>query len=218
MPEQPQSGADEAEQPTSMWIDPDTFDGGLDEGSAPNLDIADKNERADAEVNNRAPTQRIAWMSLCAFGVVPVIAVLLALGAGFAKWQDVTARDIALVRIQTVQVAKDSTVALLSYHRDTVEKDLAAARDRLTGEFRDSYTSLTNDVVIPGAKQKQISAVATVPAAASVSANANHAEVLVFVNQQTTVGNDAPTDTASTVKVALDHIDGRWLISAFDPI
>ena len=48
--------------------------------------------------------------------------------------------------------------------------ELHAARDLLTGDFRDSYTSLTNDVVIPGAKQKQISAVATVPAAASVSA------------------------------------------------
>ena len=35
----------------------------------------------------------------------------------------------------------------------------------------------------PGAKQKQISAVATVPGAASISASANHAVVLLFVNQ-----------------------------------
>jgi len=109
-------------------------------------------------------------------------------------------------------------VALLSYRPDSVEKDLTAARDRLTGGFRDSYTSLTNDVVIPGARQKQISAVATVPAAASVSVNENHAVVLVFVNQSAIVGKDAPTDTASTVKVTVDKIGGRWLISGFDPI
>ena len=87
-----------------------------------------------------------------------------------------------------MQAAKDSTIALLSYKPDTVEQQLGAARDLLTGDFRDSYTSLTNDVVIPGAKQKQISAVATVPAMASVSADPNHAVVLVFVNQTVVVG------------------------------
>jgi len=121
-------------------------------------------------------------------------------------------------RIESVRVATDGTVALLSYKPDTVEKDLGAARDRLAGNFRDSYTSLTRDVVIPGSKQKQISAVATVPAAASVSAIENHAVVLVFVNQTVVIGNGAPTDTASTVRVTLDRIHGRWLISQFDPV
>jgi Mce-associated membrane protein len=73
-------------------------------------------------------------------------------------------------------------------------------------------------VVIPGATQKQISAVATVPAAASVSATENHAVVLVFVNQTVTVGTGAPTDTASSVRVTLDKVADRWLISGFDPV
>jgi Mce-associated membrane protein len=88
----------------------------------------------------------------------------------------------------------------------------------LTGEFKDSYTSLIHDVVIPGAKEKQISAVANVPAAASVSASENHAVVLVFVNQATTIGQDPPTNTASSVRVTLDKIAGRWLISQFHPV
>jgi Mce-associated membrane protein len=84
--------------------------------------------------------------------------------------------------------------------------------------YEDAYTKLANDVVIPGAKQKQISAVATVPALASVSANPTRATVLVFVNQTVIIGSDAPTDTASSVKVTLDKINGHWLISQFDPI
>lgn len=107
---------------------------------------------------------------------------------------------------------------MLSYKPDTAEKDLTAAQNRLTGQFKDSYASLTHDVVIPGAKQKQISAVANVPAAASVSATANHAVVLVFVNQTVIVGTDAPTSTTSCVRVTLDKHDGRWLISQFEPI
>ena len=122
-----------------------------------------------------------------------------------------------MTRIESVRVATDGTVALLSYKPETVEKDLGAARDRLAGNFKDSYTSLTRDVVIPGSKQKQISAVATVPAAASVSVTENHAVVLVFDNQTVVIGNDAPTDTA-TVRVTLDRIHGRWLISQFDPV
>ncbi len=51
-----------------------------------------------------------------------------------------------------------------------------------------------------------------------MSASADHAEVLVFVNQTITVGNDPPTDTASSVRVTLDKIGGRWLISAFEPV
>jgi Mce-associated membrane protein len=140
------------------------------------------------------------------------------MAAGFLRWQDNSVRDGEIARIGSVQAAKDSTIALLSYKPGTVEQQLGAARDLLTGEFRDSYTSLTNDVVIPGAKQKQISAVATVPTAASVSADPNHAVVLVFVNQTVVVGHDAPTDTASSVRVTLDKVGDRWLISKFDPV
>jgi Mce-associated membrane protein len=32
------------------------------------------------------------------------------------------------------------------------------------------------------------------------------------------VGQDAPTDTASSVRVALDKVGDRWLISKFDPV
>jgi Mce-associated membrane protein len=99
-----------------------------------------------------------------------------------------------------------------------VEKDLDAARGRLTGTFLNAYTSLTHEVVIPGAKQKQISAVATVPATASISASANHAVVLLFVNQSLIIGQDAPTNTASSVRVTLDKVGGHWLISGFDPV
>jgi Mce-associated membrane protein len=106
----------------------------------------------------------------------------------------------------------------LSYQPDTVEKDLEAARSRLTGQFGETYDSLTHDVVIPGARQKQIAATATVPAAASVSASPSHAEVLLFVNQTITIGKGAPTSTASSVRVVLDKIDNRWLISQFDPV
>jgi Mce-associated membrane protein len=189
---------------------------------ADEADTADEATEAADEASESAepetPKRRIQWARVFAFGVLPALALLLALGAGYLKWMDNSVRNGETARIESTQAAKDSTIALLSYKPDTVEQQLGAARDLLTGDFRDSYTSLTHDVVIPGAKQKQISAVATVPAVASVSAKPNEAVVLVFVNQTVIVGQDAPTDTASSVRVTLDKVGDRWLISKFDPV
>jgi Mce-associated membrane protein len=173
---------------------------------------------ADADADAAAPTGGRSWKRALACGVLPGLALLLALGAGVLKWQDSSIRADQVARIESTQAAKDATVRLLSYRPDTVDKDLGAARELLTGDFKNAYTSLTNDVVIPGAKQKQISAVASVPAVAPISADPQHAEAVVFVDQTVIVGNDAPTSTNSSIKVSLDNVDGRWLISKFDPV
>jgi Mce-associated membrane protein len=166
------------------------------------------------------PKRRVDWSRVVAFGVLPGLALVLAMAAGFLKWQDNSVRNSEVARIESVQAAKDTTTKILSYKPDSVEQQLNDARNLLTGDFRDQYTSLINDVVIPGAKEKQISAVASVPehGAASVSAEPNHAVVLLFVNQTVVVGQDAPTDTASSVRVTLDKEGDRWLISKFDPV
>jgi Mce-associated membrane protein len=181
--------------------------------------VTESSTDADQPDHDDKPTRRrIQWSRAIAYGLLPVLAFLLASAAGYLKWRDGTAREAQAARVESVQAAIDGTVALLSYRPDTVEKDLEAAKSRMTGTFLTSYTSLTHDVVIPGAKQKQISAVATVPAAASATATPTHAVVLLFVNQSVIVGQGAPTSTASSVRVTLDKVDGRWLISQFDPV
>lgn len=158
------------------------------------------------------------WTRIVAYGLLPAAVMLLGAAAGFFCYrnQSDTAADQA--RTASVKTATDDTIALLSYQPDTADKTLNDSRDRLTGNFRDAYSSLIHNVVIPGAKQKHISSVATVPAAASVSASGRHAVVLVFVNQSVIVGSDAPTATTSCVKVGLDKVGDRWLISKFDPV
>ncbi|MGV0734589.1 hypothetical protein [Mycolicibacter sinensis] len=181
------------------------------DGSAPAHD-------AGTDTDNRRRHRGIRWGRGLAYGALPGLALTVAMAAGYLKWWDASIRVSHLAGLASVQAATDSTIAMLSYRPDTVERDLDAATDRLTGEFKDSYTSFTHDVVIPGSRQQQISAMASVPASASVSASANHAVVLLFVNQTVTVGAGPPTDTASRVRATLDKVDGRWLISGFDPL
>ena len=183
--------------------------------------IAESTEDADGSPTAEQPNtvrRHISWTRILSYGVLPGVALLLACGAGYLKWQDSTMRASKAASIESVQAAKDSTTALLSYRPHTVEQDLTAAQDRLTGDFKDTYRSLIHDVVIPGAKQKQISAEVSIPATASVSATEDHAVALVFVNQTVVIGNGVPTATASSVKVTLDKVAGRWLISQFEPV
>jgi Mce-associated membrane protein len=192
---------------------------GLADESAKDQDLDDlETERDSKDVEPAKNSRSINWLTIFGYVVLPALALTLAVAAGYLKWQNTSERSAGIARIESVAAAKDATIALLSYKPETVEKDLDAARDRLTGTFKDSYTQLTHDVVIPGAKQKHITAVATVPAVASVKATPNHAVVLLYVNQTTSIGTDTPSDSVSTVRVALDNIDGRWLVSEFDPI
>lgn len=95
----------------------------------------------------------IVWSRVFAYGILPALALVLALGAGYLRWWAGSADDLALARAESVQAARDDAVTLLSYRADSVDKDLAAARERLTGEFKDAYAELTRQVVVPGAKE-----------------------------------------------------------------
>lgn len=182
-------------------------------------DDAESTEDAGRPGGEQNRSQREGrWKRLIVYGLIPTLALSAGVGAGVFKWISGSASDDRTAAAESVQAARDSTVALLSYQPDTVQATLEAARSRLTGSFRDSYDKLIHDVVIPGAKQQRISAVANVPAAASISATGSHATVLVFVDQTSIIGKDAPVNTASTVRVTLDKVDGTWLISSFDPV
>jgi Mce-associated membrane protein len=226
--------AETVEAPTAETVVAETVvadTAGADTVVAENADAETTETSSESTESTEAANgakRKIQWPRVFAYGVLPAIALLLALAAGFSRWEYVTSSYGAVPPVasdqnpspatESMNAAKDSTIKMLSYKPDTVEEQLTSARDLLTGEFRDSYSSLINDVVIPGAQQKQISAVASVPAAASVSADPTHAVVMVFVNQTVVVGQDLPSDTASSVRVAMEKVDGRWLISEFEPV
>src|ERR1700761_7783790 len=146
------------------------------------LDPTDEEEREESKATEADETSaddsgtqpkskgdkhRNTWVRVFGYGALPGLALVLALAAGYFKWVDGSSTDIELARTQSVRVAGEDAVALLSYRADSVDKDLGAARERLTGEFKDAYAGLTRKVVIPGAREKHISANAKVNAAAS---------------------------------------------------
>jgi Mce-associated membrane protein len=158
----------------------------------------------------------VNWSRVLVYGLLPALALLLAVAAGLLKWKDSSVRNTELARSESVVAARDSAVSLLSFRFDTVDRDVAAARERLTGECLHNYTQMTQEELIPNAKERHVSATAVVPWAASESATHNHAVVLLFVNQTIRIGSAAPADAPSSARVTLDKIGERWLVSGFD--
>jgi Mce-associated membrane protein len=176
------------------------------------------NAQADNAASAPRATLRSRTPRIIAFGVLPALLVVLGASGGYLTWKTISARFLQQARVESVRAAADGAAALLTYHADSVDSELRAARERLTGKFKVSYTAYTHEVVIPDSHRKHTSSVATVGSAASVWATTNQAVVMLFVDQTFNSEENPPTTSASSVRVTLDKVSGRWLISDFTPV
>ena len=199
-------------------------------------DVTDVDEADRAIDNDDAPTQteskseppvgivrRSARVAAARLGVILLAAALVA-STGVTAWlyfqqyrpdQETNAAASAVA----LDAAKNGTIALLSYSPEKLDKDFAAAKSHLTGDFLSYYTQFTEQIVTPAAKQKSVKTTAAVVRAAVSEMHPDSAVVLVFINQNT-VSKENPDGSfaASAVKVGLKKINGTWLIAAFDPV
>ena len=171
----------------------------------------------------KGPLRRVSGV-LRAVWAPLLLAILLLASAGLTAWlyffdYRVDQQTDEASATVAVKDASDGTVALLSYSPDTLDADFAKAKTHLTGDFLNYYNQFTTQIVTPAAKQKQVKTSAAIIHAAVSELHPNSAVVLVFLNQ-TTMSKDNPDGsfTSSSVKVGLTKVDGKWLISSFDPV
>jgi Mce-associated membrane protein len=153
-----------------------------------------------------------------------ILALLLLIAGGVATWlyfkqyrpdQQTDARVARTV----VSAASDGTTALLSYSYDSLDKDFAAARSHLGGDFLTYYDQFTGQSAGPLATQKAMKATARVTGAALSELHPDWAVVLVFVDQVTTTKDSPqPSVAVSTALVHMTRVNGTWLITKFDPV
>lgn len=146
-------------------------------------------------------------------------AIVLAGLVGVGVYDKVERDGAEAARTEALQAAEEQAVAMLAYDHATVDEQVAAASDGLTGDFRDEYTNLMKNVIAPGAKEKAITVQVSVQASSVVSAEADRAATLLFLNQITTSSvNPEAVSSGSRVRVELEKHDGRWLVSRLTPI
>jgi len=188
----------------------------------------DKEDSAAAEIDEAADSADSSPAARRRLSAIPLIPVALVLGllaaGGLAGWLYFTqlrpdAQTDDAVAQSAVNAARDGTVALLSYKPDTLDRDFAAAKSHLTGDFRNYYDQFTKQVVTPAAQTKGVTTTAQVVGAAASELHPNSAVVLVFVDQATaSKERPDPAMASSSVLVSLTKVHGDWLIIKFDPI
>lgn len=148
--------------------------------------------------------------------VLFIAAVAVASFTGYRFWND---RQAEQARTASVDAARRSVAAMFTYDFHTVDTELPKAANDFTPSFKSDYLKLINQVIAPGAKQKQLTVQATTQAAGVVSADRSHAVVLLYLNQVTT-SKDSPqgTVTPSRVRVSLDKDGGHWLLAQVTPL
>ncbi|MGV9610595.1 h domain protein [Nocardia xishanensis] len=151
-----------------------------------------------------------------AAGAVALAAVIVLAINGFGYWSD---RQEERARQDAVTAADRAVSAMFSYDYGSVDTELPKAADNLSADFREDYLKLISQAIAPGAKEKQLTVKATTQASGVVSADRDHAVVLLYLNQVTT-SKESPqgTTTGSRVRVTLDKTDDRWLVDSVTPI
>lgn len=170
-------------------------------------------ESATAQPGSGGGARRMLLAALTA------AAIVLAGFVGVGVYDKVERDGAEAARTEALQAAEEQAVAMLAYDHATVDEQVAAASDGLTGDFRDEYTNLMKNVIAPGAKEKAITVQVSVQASSVVSAEADRAVTLLFLNQITTSSvNPEAVSSGSRVRVELEKHDGRWLVSRLTPI
>ncbi|MFF0287075.1 hypothetical protein [Streptomyces sp. NPDC005262] len=162
-----------------------------------------------------------------------VLCVLLVAGlvaAAVLGWRYREGAQAEQARGQALAAARQAAPVVLSYDYRHLDRDFAAARARLTGHFRDEYGKTTTRVVGPTARKYHGVVKATVaqpagdsaaaPAASVISASADRAVVLLFVNQVTTSTQVAGSRVdLNRVRMTLTRTDDDgWKVSALDAL
>ena len=155
---------------------------------------------------------------LLTVGLLLVTSACVAAGLYFTQYRPDRETDDAAAKAAAAAAA-EGTVSLLSYAPDSLDRDLAAAKLHLTGDFLTYYSKFSDQIVAPAAKQKAVKTTASVVRTAVSQLRPDSAKVVVFLNQTTiSTSKPEPTQTSSSVVVSLTKVNGTWLISAFDPV
>ncbi|MFC9355200.1 hypothetical protein ACFTZB_01265 [Rhodococcus sp. NPDC057014] len=161
--------------------------------------------------SSRKRTLVVAGLAIAAMAVT-VTSVTLTIRAHDGRSQEE-------IRAQALTQAAQLVPDILSYDFNTVDNHFTSSLEHLGGEFRNQFESVSKDVIIPSAKERQVVTSATVIESSVVSVDADAATVLMFLNQSTTsTDSPAPKLDGSRVQVSLQRDGDSWQITEMTPV
>ncbi|MFG1781045.1 hypothetical protein ACGFIU_01280 [Rhodococcus oryzae] len=161
----------------------------------------------------RSPSGRRRILLSALAGAVAIAVVACAVVATTTYLGD---RSRESHREALVEAAGDGVLALIDVHTDTTEDDLAQLRERSTGAFAQELGD-SSDGLAASIRDAAVNSDGQIDSAALVSESGESGVVIVAASSQ--VGNvDSPTATPRSyrLRVAIDEVDGRLLMSGVE--
>jgi Mce-associated membrane protein len=108
---------------------------------------------------------------------------------------------------------------LLSYSAETLDADLARAKQQVAAPLAQRFDHLAESSIAPSTRQQDITTKAAVVRAGVVDAQPERVVVLMFVDQSTTrASQPQPVQQTSQTIVTMIRTHVGWLISDMSPI
>lgn len=198
----------------------------LASGAPPPQQPPEGKEAEPAHLSPAAPEtkQRDSRIPRRGLPTAPLIALLIttalmAAVTAFVWYQVRQHAATETARQAGLEASRDAARVLFSYDYRTLGKDFSAGQALTTGAFRKQYADTTARLVTPVATEKKAVVKAEVVIAGVVRATPDTVVTIVFVNQVTTSSLTAgPKVDLSRVRMTLQHVQGRWLVSQVDAL
>lgn len=159
------------------------------------------------------PSARRRWGTRLRW--VVAAAVIFAVGAatGWVAQERLHQHSKEIAEIQALDAARKYAVALTTIDAQAIDRTAATILDGSTGEFKDLYTK-SRDRLRQVLLDHHAVARGRVVEAAVKSASADKVEVLLFIDQSIS-NRDFPKlqIDRSRVRMTLNNVGGRWLVS-----
>jgi Mce-associated membrane protein len=141
--------------------------------------------------------------------VVAVLAV-----AGYGGWLlfERHQRDVAAQ--QALAAAEKFVVMLTTVDSNAIDKHVADVLDGSTGEFNDQYAKSTSGQHRQAIVDSKVTTHGRVVESAVKSATPNRVQVVLMVDQSvSSLATPEPQLDRSRIKMTMQKVDGRWLVS-----
>jgi Mce-associated membrane protein len=180
-----------------------------DSASASAGDEEHKDEPAGESTSNleRHRATRIRWLAAAA-----LVAALA--GSGSEGWLLFQQHQKDVAAQQALATAENYVVTLTSVDSNTLDKHVADVLDGSTGEFNKNYAKTTRGQHSQHIVINKVTTHGKVVESAVKSATTNKVQVLLMVDQSvSSLATPEPQIDRSRIKMTMQKVDGRWLVS-----
>jgi Mce-associated membrane protein len=151
----------------------------------------------------------LSVLSVLALALTAVVVLL-------SSWKgDLTAKESAAQ--DGLNAATSAAQDFSSYDYRTLESNFKTSANTATGAFRQQYLGMMSQVRA-AAEQQQVVVVGTVLKAGVEQVSARQVIALVFLNQETSKLNQPRSSDQYRLRLTVDRVKGRWLVSKVEAV